>query len=200
MKSFRLLVAAAGMAAALSAPSFAADPEPGYVDIGQLMPSAKGEFVEVNLSPGLLKFAAKIASKQEPEAAELIGNLRRVRVNVVSLDDSNRQSTTGQIESVRAKLESQGWTPMVTVREKEGGDNVTVHAKQKSDDVIEGLVVTVLSEKGEAVFVNIVGTISADQIATIAEQFDIEPLRHVKVKMHRHHKRDKDAGSDKDEA
>lgn len=185
MKSVRLLFAAASMAAALSTQSYAADAEPGYVDVGQLVPSTKGEFVEVNLSPGLLKFAAKIAAKQEPEAAALIANLRRVRVNVVDLDDSNRKSTTEQIEAVRAKLEQQGWTPMVTVREREGGDNVTVHAMQKGDDAIEGLVVTVLSEKGEAVFVNIVGTISADQIATIADQFDIEPLREVKIKAHR---------------
>jgi hypothetical protein len=194
MKSVRLLLATAGLAAVLSAPSFAAETEPGYVDIGQLMPSAKGEFVEVNLSPGLLKFAAKIASKQEPEAAALIANLKRVRVNVVSLDDSNRASTVEQFEGIRRKLESQGWTQMVTVREREGGDNVTVHAKQKGDDVIEGLVVTVIDGKGEAVFVNIVGTISAEQISTIAEQFDIEPLRHVKIK-HR-----KDQASDKDEA
>ncbi len=194
MKSLRLLAATASMAVALSIPSFAAESEPGYVDIGQLVPAAKGEFVEVNLSPGLLKFAAKIAAKQEPEAAALIANLKRVRVNVVSLDDSNRKATIEQIEAVRAKLESQGWTQMVTVREREGGDNVTVHAKQKGDDVIEGLVVTVIDGKGEAVFVNIVGLISADQIATIAEQLDIEPLRHVKVKV----KQDK--GTEKDGA
>jgi hypothetical protein len=194
MKSLRLLAATAGLAAVLSAPSFAAEKEPGYVDIGQLMPSAKGEFVEVNLSPGLLRFAAKIASKQEPEAAALIANLKRVRVNVVSLDDSNRTSTVEQFEGIRRKLEAQGWTQMVTVRERDGGDNVTVHAKQKGDDVIEGLVVTVINGKGEAVFVNIVGTISAEQISTIAEQFDIEPLRHVKIK-HR-----KGKASDKDEA
>lgn len=196
MKSLRLLVAAAGFAAMLSVQSLAADAEPGFVDIGKLMPSAKGEFVEVNLSPGLLKFAAKIASKQEPEAAELIANLRRIRVNVVSLDDSNRASTLEQFEGIRRKLESQGWTQMVTVRERDGGDNVTVHAKQRNEDVIEGLVVTVIDGKGEAVFVNIVGNISADQLATLAEQFNIEPLRHVKMK-HRHH-RDKD--SEKDEA
>lgn len=196
MKSLRLLLTAAAVAAALAVPSFAAESEPGYVDIGQLVPSAKGEFVEVNLSPGLLKFAAKIAARQEPEAAALIGNLRRVRVNVVGLDDGNRASTVEQFEGIRRKLEAQGWTQMVTVREREGGDNVTVHARQKGDDVIEGLVVTVLSEKGEAVFVNIVGTISADQIATIAEQFDIEPLRHVKMK----HRQDKEPASDKDEA
>jgi len=178
------LAAATFACAAFSASAFAAvENEPGYVDIGQLMPSAKGEFVEVNLSPALLKFAARIAKHQEPDAAEIVGDLRRIRVNVVSLDDGNRADIVAKIESVRRKLEQDGWTPMVTVREKNGGDNVSVHARQKNDDVIEGLVVTVIDGKGEAVFVNIVGNISADKIGTLAEKYDIEPLRKVKARV-----------------
>lgn len=183
MKSLRLLVAAAGLSAVLSAASFAAEAEPGYIDVGQLMASAKGKFVEINLSTGMLKFAAKLAARQEPEAAELIGNLKRIRVNVVSLDDSNRKDTVAQIESVRHKLESEGWTQMVTVREQNDGDNVDVHVKQRGDDIIEGLVVTVINHKGEAVFVNIVGNISADQISKVAENLNIEPLKKLRVKM-----------------
>jgi hypothetical protein len=188
MKSLRFLAVAAGFAAALSVQSLAAEAEPGFVDIGQLAPSANGKFVEVNLSPGMLKFAARIASKQEPEAAELIGNLKRVRVNVVSLDDSNRKGTTEQIEGIRRKLEGQGWTQMVTVREGPDGDNVDIHVKQRNEDMIEGLVVTVIDRKGEAVFVNIVGNISADQIATVAENLNIEPLKHLHVKAKKHNK------------
>ncbi len=176
-------IAAATLSLALSVAAFATDAEPGYVDVGQLMASAKGKFVEVNLSTGMLKFASKLAARQEPEAAELIGNLKRVRVNVVSMDDSNRKDTIAQINSIRQKLEGLGWTQMVTVREQEGGDNVDIHVKQRGDDVIEGLVVTVIDHKGEAVFVNIVGSINADQIAKVAENLDIEPLKHLRVKI-----------------
>lgn len=182
MKSFRSLFAAAGFATVLSLSSFAADTEPGYVDIGQLIPSTKGEFVEVNLSPAMLKFAARIAAREEPEAAELIGNLKRVRVNVVSLDDSNRASTLEQIGSIRRKLAADGWTQMVTVREKDERSHVDVHVKQKGEDAIEGLVVTVIDERGEAVVVNIVGNISAEQIAKVADNLNIEPLKQVRVK------------------
>jgi hypothetical protein len=72
---------------------------------------------------------------------------------------------------------------MVTVREKNGGDNVDVHVMQRGEESIDGLVVTVLDKKGEAVFVNIVGNINADQIAQIAEKFDLEPLRKVHLKI-----------------
>lgn len=185
MKSFRLALAAAGVAAATFVSARAADPEPGYVDIGHLIPAAKGEFVEINLSPALLKFAARIASRQEPEAAEIIGNLKRVRVNVVTLDESNRQSTVEQIDGIRRKLEAEGWTQAVSVREKEGGDNVDIHVKQHGEDAIDGLVVTVLDKKGQAVVVNIVGSIHAEQIAKLADNLDIEPLRHLHIKGHK---------------
>ncbi len=180
----RVSLATVTLSLALAAAGYAADAEPGFIDIGQLIPSAKGEFVEVNLSAGMLKFASKIAAREEPEAADLIGNLKRVRINVVGLDDKNRAGTVERIESVRRKLEAQGWTQMVTVREKEDGDNVDIHVKQSSDDIIDGLVVTVIDHKGEAVFVNIVGSIHVDQIAKLADRFDIEPLKHVKLKAH----------------
>ncbi len=179
----RSSLAAATLSLALTTFASAAEAQSGAIDIGQLMPSAKGEFVEINLSSAMLKFAARIAARQEPEAAELIRNLKSIRVNVVGLDDSNRDNTIEQIEGVRRKLEAQGWTKMVTVREKNGGDNVDVHVMQRGEEAIDGLVVTVLDKKGEAVFVNIVGNINADQIAQIADKFDIEPLRKVHLKI-----------------
>jgi hypothetical protein len=99
------------------------------------------------------------------------------------MDDSNRAATTEQIESVRRKLESAGWTKVVTVREKEGGDNVNVHVLQRGEESIDGLVVTVIDHQGQAVFVNIVGNINADQIAKIADKYDIDALKHVHVKL-----------------
>ena len=80
----RSVLAVAALSAALSVSVFAsANKQPGWVDVEAFMPSAKGESVEVNLTPGLLKFVAKLASREDPAAAELIGNLKRVRVNVV---------------------------------------------------------------------------------------------------------------------
>lgn len=201
MKSLlRSSLAAATFSLALLGAARAADSEPGYVDIGQLMPSTKGEFVEVNLSPAMLKFAAKLAAHHEPEAAELVGSLKRVRVNVIGMDEGNRAATVEQIESVRRKLTDQGWTKMVTVREKNDGDNVDVHIKQSGDEAIDGIVVTVIDRKGEAVFVNIVGNINADQIGKLAEKLDIEPLRkiHVKLDHHKHHGKDDAAKEDKE--
>jgi hypothetical protein len=187
----RTSLAAAALSLAFLTSSYAAETEAGFVDIGQFIPSAGGQFVEVNLSQGMLKFAAKIAAHQEPEAAELINNLKRIRVNVIGMDDSNRADTVAKIESIRRKLESQGWTQLVTVRDRNDGDNVDVHVKQRGDDNIDGLVVTVIDKKGEAVFVNIVGNISAEQLGVIADKFDIGQLKHIHVK-NEHKPKDKE--------
>ena len=187
----RSSLAAATLSLALSASSSAAETESGAIDIGQLMPSAKGEFVEINLSAAMLKFAARIAAHQEPETAELIRGLKSIRVNVVGMDDSNRAGTVEKIEAVRQKLEAQGWTKVVTVRGKNDCDNVDIHVKQHGEDAIDGLVVTVIDKKGEAVFVNIVGNINADQIAKIADKFDIEPLKKIHMKIDAKHHEEK---------
>ncbi|MBA3849879.1 MAG: hypothetical protein C0502_07770 [Opitutus sp.] len=179
----RHTLAAATVSLALATASFAAEEETGFVDIGELIPSAKGQFVEVNLSPALLKFAARIAKAHEPDAADIVGDIQRIRVNVVGLDEANREANVEKIEAVRSRLEKAGWHRMVTVREHHKGDDVAVFAKMQGEDAIEGLVVTVISHKGEAVFVNIVGSIKADKIAALAEKYDIEPLRRVKIKV-----------------
>jgi hypothetical protein len=177
----RSLAAAALLAGSVVAASATPANDPGYCDIGKLLPSSKGDFVEVNLSAPLLKFASRLARAHEPAAADLIAGLRRIRVNVVTLDDANRAGVLAQVESARRQLESDGWSQVVNVREKDGGSNVNIHVRQQSEEQIEGLVVTVLDGKGQAVFVNIVGNISADRIGELAERLNIEPLRKLKV-------------------
>ena len=173
--------AAALVWASASASFAAADPSPGYVDFGKIAPSGEGRFVEVDLPEGLIRFAAKLTSKQEPQAAEVLGNLKHVRVNVVELGDANREEIVGRVKAVRKELESLGWSQVVNVHEQPKGDDVQVFAKMRGEEAIEGLVVTVISDQKEVVLVNIVGDIKPDQIATLAERFNIEPLKNIKL-------------------
>ena len=163
-------------------PAFAGEIDAGFVDFGRLIPSAHGQFVELNLSQGMLKFAAKMASFQEPAAADLIGNLKQIRINVISMDDSNRADTVGKVQALGRKLESKGWTHVAAVRDGGGSDNINVHIKQHGADIIDGVVVTVLNQNGEAVFINVVGNISVDQLGVIAERLGLDQLRNLKVK------------------
>lgn len=178
---FRSLLAAAVSPLLLIASLSAAD-EPGYVDFGKFAAAPEGRFVEVDLKAGVLKFAARLAATQEPEAAELLSNLRHVRVNVVGLDESNKAATVARMEKIRTELEQAGWERIVTAREprSSGADDVAVFMKS-DQDAIQGLVVTVIEHKGNAVFVNVVGNIRAEQLVKLGEKLDIKPLHRLKL-------------------
>lgn len=170
-----LTLGVAGLALALQA----ADEPAGYVDFGKFVPSASADqFVEVNLKAGLIKMAAQITKKHEPDVADLLSSVQAVRVNVVGLGDDNRADVAKRIGGIRADLESKGWERIVTAQEK--NEDVSVFLKTSSNaDTIEGIVVTVVDGDKEAVFVNIVGNVKLDQISTLANKFDIEPLKKI---------------------
>ena len=168
--AFALLFASAGLTGALAAEQSA------LVDFGKLTPALNCEFVEVNLTGPLLKFAATCAAKQEPLVADVLRGLKHVRVNVIGLDDTNRAETTRRVTTIRQDLTTQGWAPIVTARGQKSED-VMVFAKLAADDTIDGLVITVLQGSKQAVLVNIVGQIKADQIAMLAEQLNIPGLK-----------------------
>ena len=69
---------------------------------------------------------------------------------------------------------------MVTVKQANEAENVVIFVKMAADESIEGLVVTVIdSGKKEVVFVNLVGNITPQQLATIGQRLNIEPLSHL---------------------
>jgi hypothetical protein len=178
---FRSSLAAATLSLASLASLSAAD-EPGYFDFGKFAVGSDSKFVEVNLQSGLIKFAAKLAASHEPDAAELLKNIRHVRVNVVGLDASNQASTLARMESIRSDLEKKGWEKIVTARDPKakGSDDVAVFVKS-TDETIQGIVVTVVEHKGTAVFVNVVGNIRAEELAKLGEKLDIKPLSKLKL-------------------
>lgn len=167
---------AAILALALPLTALAAQREPGEVDFGDLTPSKSGgEFVEVHIKADLIAMVARLAEKAEPEMGELLRGLKQVRVNVIGLDEGNREEVQDRVKSIREKLARGGWERIVTAQKDK--EDVGVYVKTKGSEVFEGVVVTVLSGDSEAVLVNIVGNISPDQIATVGERLNIEPLK-----------------------
>ena len=117
------------------------------------------------------------------EVAELLGGLKRIRVNVIGLDDDNRGEIGDRVGKLSAELDEQGWERIVTARN--GKDDVNVFLKMRDQEAVEGIVVTVLQGNSEAVFINVVGDIRPEQIATLGERFDIEPLKKAGLAIHK---------------
>ena len=151
---------------------------PGYVDFGKFSPpSSGGEFVEVHITSNLISMVARLAEKNEPEIAELLRGLHRVRVNVIGLDDGNRAEMETRVKKIRSDLDAQGWERIVTAQKKD--EDVGVYLKTRGEEAVEGVVVTVIESNREAVFINIVGNIKPEKIAVIGERFNIEPLKKI---------------------
>ena len=172
------IAATAILALAPSTRAGAEAQEPGQVDFGTFSRSESGgEFVEVNLQGGILSMAARLVPKEEREIAKLLGGLHQVRVNVIGLDDANREQVKQQVEKIKGTLAAQGWERIVTAQKK--AEDVGIYLKTLGKEAIAGLTVIVTDGKKEAVFVNIVGDIKVEQLATLGERLNIEPLRKI---------------------
>ena len=155
----------------------AAETSPGYVDFGKFSPPGQGgEFVEISLQSKLISMAAQLTQK-DPAVAELLRGLKSVRVNVIGLNDENREEIEKRIQTVRSELGTKGWDRIVTAQKK--NEDVGIFLKTRGEEAVEGLVVTVLQNKREAVFINIVGDIKPDKLAMLGEHLNIAPLGKV---------------------
>lgn len=175
-RSIRISAATALLSGGLLLSLCAAESTPGYVDFGRLAPpSDGGQFVEVNLQGNLIALAARLAERYEPDVAEMLRGIKSVRVNVIGVDSSNRQQISDLVQRLRTDLDTGGWQRLVTVREKD--QDVGIFLKQRGEDVIEGLVVTVVDAGKEAVLINIVGDIRPEKLADLGERLNLIPLK-----------------------
>lgn len=156
----------------------AADPSPGYVDFGKLVPSVSSDqFVEVNLHGALLKLAARVTRKNEPDVADVLTGIESVRVNVVGLGEDNREEITKRVKGIRAELAGSGWDQIIQA--KEAKSDVSVYMKSAKEDVVQGLVVTVMEGGREAVLINVVGNIRLEQLGKLGERLNLDPLKNL---------------------
>ena len=174
----RLAITSVLALACLTSTLHAADPVAGYVDFGKFTPpSGGGQFVEVNIKSSLINIAARLAEKQEPEVASFLRGIQAVRVNVIGLDDANRAELGERLTKIRSDLDSKGWERIVTVQEK--SQEVAIYIKQRGEEAVEGIVVTVLEGNKEAILVNVVGDIRPEKLAVLGEKFGIDPLKKI---------------------
>jgi hypothetical protein len=170
-----LTAIAAGMLLAAAASSGVAG-EPGLVEFGKFARSTTGgTFVEVNISKSLISLVSKMVPENEPEVGKLLNGLHQIRVNVVGLDDSNRADVEKRSLEIRKNLDSNGWDRIVAAQKD--SQDVGVYLKMLGDDTIAGLAIVALDGKQQAVFINIVGNIKPEQIGTVGERFNIDPLK-----------------------
>ena len=107
--------------------------------------------------------------------ARLLGGLQLVRVTVIGLNDENRGDLEKRTQKIRKDLDSKGWERIVTAQKDD--QDVGVYLRTHGKDSVQGVVVTVMEGKKQAVFVNVVGDIKPEQLSMLGEKLHIDPLK-----------------------
>ena len=151
---------------------------PGYVDFDMMGVFGEMEAsVEVFLKGSLLKIAARATAEEDPELSEMIENLKFIHVQVFPLDEDVYGKVEKKVNQVAKRLEKSGWEMVVRIRDRDDDEQVNVYfLPTRNDEIISGLVVMVIDDMDEAVFVNIVGDLDPVQIGRLGNKFDIDGI------------------------
>lgn len=162
---------------------------PGYVDFEALADLNDEEAkVEVYLREPLIKLISSFMKEEDPELFDILRKLKLVRVQVFDVDSKTAQRFSEKSSATAKRLDSKGWERIVRVRED--GEHIDVYLKPSEDyEWIQGIVIMVIGNDDEAVFVNIVGDIRPEDISRLGEHFDIDELDDIDYKKHKRKKR-----------
>jgi hypothetical protein len=131
--------------------------------------------VNVTLDGALLQLGGRFLSASDPEQKtikSLISSLKGIYVRSFEFAGPGQYSEA-DVESLRSQMKVPLWSKVVGVRSR-GGEDVDVFLKMEKDR-IAGLVV-IAAQATQLTFVNIVGPIDLEQLASLGGQFGIPKL------------------------
>ena len=166
---------ACGLAQAHEKPLPAASGELVLPDFRSLESQAT-ESTVVTVGPWLLHFASHFCNDHDPDGAAT----RRVLANVKSITvhsyefDRDFVYSQADVEAVRAQLRGPNWNRLAQVRGKDR-NNVDVYVSMDNDKTT-GLAV-ISAEPRELTIVNVVGSISPEDLQRLSAHLDVPGLR-----------------------
>jgi hypothetical protein len=170
----------------LAAVAMAADDykrHPGYVDFEKMGLFGETEAtVEITLKGSLLNMIIGGLGEEDPELSDMLSKLQFVHVQVFSVDELDIAALESRVKKASKKLEKDGWEVVVRVHDKKSDEQVYLYIlPTKSDQIISGLVVMVIEEDNEAVFINVVGDLDPEQIGRLGHTFGIDHLEGLDI-------------------
>ena len=146
-------------------------------DLDKLAAKAS-EVVDVSLDGAMLRLAGRFLSNNDPDEAKvksIVAGLRGIYVKSFEFEKEGEYSPS-ELDEIRHQLRGPGWSRMVGVTSKKGGDNAEIYMKLDNDHI--GGLVVLCAEPKELTVVDIVGNISLDDLSALGGHFgvpDIEP-------------------------
>ncbi len=168
-------LAVSGLALAHENPSPAQSGQLTLPDFRELETKAS-ESTVVTVGPWLLHFASHFADRHDPDGAAT----RRVLANITSITvhsyefDSDFVYSQSDVDAVRAQLRAPNWNRLAQVRGKDR-NKVDVYVSMDNDKTT-GLAL-ISAEPRELTIVNVVGSISPEDLQRLCAHLDVPGLR-----------------------
>lgn len=156
---FRIRLMIAGVALGTCSVTMAQD----YFDFGSIPGVSDQPAIQLDLDPMLLGFATATTRAENPAVAELLSGIDGVRIRVYK-DLQDVGDIVDFVDEASNRLERDNWQRAVSVQDRE---TIRVHFRGE-ESLITGVTAMFVSER-EAIFVNVVGTITAEQLARSIE-------------------------------
>jgi hypothetical protein len=164
--------------------AFAQNPRLQFGNLDRLA-SKSAETVDVTLDGPLLKMAAKfLAGSKDPEEASIRDMVEKLKgIYVKSFEfDKKGEYTSEDVEAIRSQLRAPGWSRIVGVASRRGGENAEVFVMTDGDaGNILGLAI-LSAEPEELVVVNIVGPIDLEKLSALEGKMGVPKLNLEKAK------------------
>jgi len=134
------------------------------------------ESTVVTVGPWLLHFASRFADRNDPDGAatrRVLANIKSITVHSYAFDRDFVYSQA-DVDAVRAQLRAPNWNRLVQAHGR-NRDNVDVYVSMENDRTT-GLAV-ISSEPRELTIVNVVGSISPEDLQRLGAHLDMPELR-----------------------
>ena len=162
-----------GLCALISLPVLAQEDElknlAGFVDFGDLSKTYGEPSISINIGGTLLSFVSALSEDSNPDTAEMMGQLKGVRVFGYPINEEPGVANNKFME-VKSNLKSKGWEPVVQVNKTD--EQVMIYMKMNGS-AMEGLTVMTV-DATEIMFINIIGKLDPKKLGQMMKNFDVD--------------------------
>lgn len=152
---------------------------PGYVEGSQFVDliDEDGDLIEISLDRKLLKlFSGRAMKRLDSEIGAILSDLVAMNAVIGEISE-NREEVKAELDSIRKKVERNGWDRFVRIRENGEEYAAYIHINEDDEEIVDGLLVIGFHDHGkELLFVNIAGNIDMERIAMLGERFGVPGL------------------------
>ena len=135
------------------------------------------DVVEVNIDGKMLDLAkralVKVNDADAKKVGQAISGLKGIYVRVYNFEKENEYDT-GDVDEIRAQLNSPGWERIANVRSKKNNQKIDVFT-MFTGDTMSGVAV-VISDTKSVALVNVIGPIDIDTLVQLSGHLNVPKI------------------------